>query len=356
MMFHLDFFFLPQGLLGQSVPFLGRAYLGVDLFFLMSGFVMTHVYGQKLASGWRAHWVDFAIVRFARLYPLFALATLLMVATATLSQMPLTIVSLSGQSLVLQPVMLQYLGSGLSWNYPAWSISTETAAYVLFVFCAGVLVRGKYPRLLAAGCLLVVLSISIAHGGRLNVFSGIGALLRTLAEFTLGALLYRAHRSDMSSSRLWLAWIALVCFFLAAFTHWDVLTVVAFACLIYYGVHTSSALGRVLSSRPAIALGAWSYSIYLLHAPTHYALMAICEALGYPLTHLDATSAKVCILVTALAVVGLSALTFNYFELPMRRWVLRRLLPSRQTVAQPLLPLAPWSLPELPDGKGEFTR
>jgi peptidoglycan/LPS O-acetylase OafA/YrhL len=46
------------------------------LFFLMSGFVMAHVYGQKLASNWRAHWRDFAIMRFARIYPLFAVTTL----------------------------------------------------------------------------------------------------------------------------------------------------------------------------------------------------------------------------------------------------------------------------------------
>jgi len=80
MIFHFDHFFLPQAALTSMLPFmrpiLDRAYLGVDLFFLMSGFVMAHIYGQKLSSNWRVHWKDFAIMRFARIYPLFVLTTL----------------------------------------------------------------------------------------------------------------------------------------------------------------------------------------------------------------------------------------------------------------------------------------
>jgi peptidoglycan/LPS O-acetylase OafA/YrhL len=80
MIFHFNYFFLPQAALAGALPFmrpiLDHLYLGVDLFFLMSGFVMAHVYGQKLASNWRAYWRGFAVMRFARIYPLFALTTL----------------------------------------------------------------------------------------------------------------------------------------------------------------------------------------------------------------------------------------------------------------------------------------
>jgi peptidoglycan/LPS O-acetylase OafA/YrhL len=67
------------------VPFVGRAYLAVDLFFLLSGFVMAHVYGRLLTSDRRAHWLLFARARFARIYPLFALTTLAMFAIAAVS-------------------------------------------------------------------------------------------------------------------------------------------------------------------------------------------------------------------------------------------------------------------------------
>jgi peptidoglycan/LPS O-acetylase OafA/YrhL len=331
MMFHFNRFYLPQGSLG-IVPFLDRAYLSVDLFFLMSGFVMAHVYGQKLASNWRAQWMEFARVRFARIYPLFALTTLTMVITHALSQMPLSFVSLTGGSLALQPLILQYLGSGLSWNYPSWSIGTETAAYVLFVYSAGTLVNGKYPWLIAAGCIAIILVISTAQGGRLNVYVGLPALLRTLAEFALGALLYRAHLGDTTFPRKWLAFLAVLCAFLSTLTHWDFLMVGAFACLIYYAVNASTVLGRLLSTRAAVALGAWSYSIYLWHAPTHYAFMAMFAAIGFPTSLLNAWIARLLILVTALTVVGLSALSFNYFEVPVRRWLRRTLRPPTLSV------------------------
>jgi peptidoglycan/LPS O-acetylase OafA/YrhL len=121
MLFHFNIFFLPQA----RLPFVGRAYLAVDLFFLLSGFVMTHVYGHLLASNWRAHWPKFAIARFARIYPLFAVTTLVMIIVVALSNMPLIFVSFSVRSLLLQPLLLQQWASGLSWDYPSWSISTE---------------------------------------------------------------------------------------------------------------------------------------------------------------------------------------------------------------------------------------
>src|SRR5271154_3749496 len=42
-LFHYNIFYLPQA----KLPYIGQGYLGVDLFFLMSGFVMAHVYGRE---------------------------------------------------------------------------------------------------------------------------------------------------------------------------------------------------------------------------------------------------------------------------------------------------------------------
>jgi peptidoglycan/LPS O-acetylase OafA/YrhL len=329
MIFHFDHFFLPQAALTGMFPFmrpiLDHAYLGVDLFFLMSGFVMAHVYGQKLSSNWRAHWRDFAIMRFARIYPLFLLTMLVMVVTHALAHMPLSWISFSSRSLALHFLLLQ-VWVGLSWNYPSWSISAEAAAYVYFVFSAGALLSGRYPRFIAAICVAVLVALCIKGGGRLNLFTGVPALLRTLAEFSLGALVYRAYLAGKISSGIWPALLAVVCLVSAALTRWDIATVGVFACLIYYGAHTASILDQLLGSAPAIAMGAWSYSIFLWHAPAHYAVMAVFSACGHPTETLDVTAARLLMLGTMLAVVCLSALTFNFFEVPARRWIRRRLL------------------------------
>jgi peptidoglycan/LPS O-acetylase OafA/YrhL len=335
MIFHFNYFFLPQAALTSMLPFmrpiLDHAYLGVDLFFLMSGFVMAHVYGQKLSSNWRAHWRDFATVRFARIYPLFVLTTLVMVVTHALTHMPLSWISFSIRSLALQPLLLQEWG-GLSWNYSSWSVSTEAAAYAFFVFSAGALVTGKYPRFIAAICVAILAALSIKHGGRLHFFTGVPALLRTIAEFSLGALLYRARLAAKTSSGIWPALLAVACVVLAALTRWDIATVGVLAYLVYYGVNTTTLLARLLSSAPAIAMGAWSYSIFLWHAPAHYAVMAVFSAYGHPTETLDVTNARLLMLATMLAVVCLSALTFNCFEVPARRLIRRALLHTERSM------------------------
>jgi peptidoglycan/LPS O-acetylase OafA/YrhL len=322
-LFHFNIFFLPQARLSDIVPFVGRAYLAVDLFFLLSGFVMAHVYGRLLASNWRAHWRAFARARFARIYPLFAVTTLAMIIAVALFHTPLIGVSFSGRSLALQPFLLQQWVSGLSWDYPSWSISTEAEAYTLFVFCAGVLVKGKHPRLIAAGCAAIVAALCIRNGGSLNLFGGVSALLRTLAEFSLGVLLHRAHSNDVGSPRTWAAFLSVTLVGVAGITHLDFFFVGALGCFIYYCANATHALGRLLNSRPLGALGNWSYSIYLWHAPTHYVVMGAFFAIGYPVSNLGLSSARLLLLATILLVVGISGLHYRYFETPVRRFILR---------------------------------
>ena len=250
MLFHFNDFFLPQAHLSDIVPLLGRAYLAVDLFFLLSRFVMAHVYGRLLASNWRAHCVQFATARFARIYPLFALMTLAMFVVFVLSGTPLNQVSLSGRSLALQPFLLQHWSSGLSWDYPSWSISTEAEAYVFFVFSAGLLVTGKYPRLMAICCIAILATLSITNGRSLIFFHGFPALLRTLSEFSLGALIYRAHLSDEGLLRKWAGILTILLMGLAAVTRLDFVIVCAFGCLISYGVNNTGGVGKAAKLSP----------------------------------------------------------------------------------------------------------
>jgi peptidoglycan/LPS O-acetylase OafA/YrhL len=330
MLFHFNIFFLPQA----RLPFAGRGYLAVDLFFLLSGFVMAHVYGRLLSSNWRVHAVQFARARFARLYPLFFVTTLAMAIIFTLSHMPLILVSFSGRSLALQPFLLQEWAPGLSWDYPSWSISTEAEAYVSFVFCSGFLLAGTYPRLIATGCIAILAALSSRHGGSLNTFVGISALLRTLAEFSLGVLLYRAHSADLGFPSWVTAILSVVFAGLAMMTRLDLFMVAAFGCLIYYSVSNTYRVGKLLDSAPLVALGNWSYSIYLWHAPGHYAVMAAFAAIGYPVTQLGLASSRFLLLMTALAVVALSAFNYRFFEKPSRRFLLNCRFFSPASISQ----------------------
>jgi peptidoglycan/LPS O-acetylase OafA/YrhL len=193
MLFHFNLFYLPQAWLSDVVPLVTRAYLGVDLFYMLSGFVMAHVYGRLLASNWQAHWLDFAVARVARIYPAFAVTLLTMMIVVTLTNMPLQMVIFSGRSLALQPMLLQQWASDLSWDYPSWSVSTEAEAYIFFVFSANLLVTGRRPLLFALCCVAIVVGLNVSHGPLITSHTGFSALLRTLAEFSLGVLLYRVR-------------------------------------------------------------------------------------------------------------------------------------------------------------------
>ena len=80
-------------------------------------------------------------------------------------------------------------------------------------------------------------------------------------------------------------------------------------------------------------MGAWSYSIFLWHAPAHYVVMALFSAYGHPTETLDVTNARLLMLATMLAVVCLSALTFNCFEVPARRLIRRALLHTERSMS-----------------------
>src|SRR5438477_9139741 len=122
-----------------------KGYLAVDMFFVLSGFVITHAYKESFAQRVTGrHYSDFLKARVARIYPLHITVLLLFVATATAERAasyalrgsfePIPLLgerSLGG--LLANLVMLQGLWAReLSWNDPSWSISLEFLAYLLF--------------------------------------------------------------------------------------------------------------------------------------------------------------------------------------------------------------------------------
>jgi len=279
---------------------------------------MAHVYGRQLAANWRAHWRGFALARFMRLYPLFATTTLATVVLVALYHTPTEGWSFSSRSLALQPLLLQQWASGLSWNYPSWSISTEAEAYTFFIFFAGLLLSGKYPRLMAVCLILALAALSARNGGSLNYFVGFLALLRTLDEFALGVLVYRCYLWRTDQLCRWSGILAMLFLGVSMLTRMDFIAVCGFGCLIIYCSGTSSLFSALLETRPLVMLGNWSYSVYLWHAPMHYAVMTAFAANHYPVGQLNALSARLLLLATAVAVVGLAAIHCRYVETPVR--------------------------------------
>src|SRR5215468_3623213 len=169
---------VPFGL-DSVLPFFARGYLGVDFFFILSGFIITHVYFASLASPSRSAAQIFLWHRLVRLYPVHITVLAGLVAIVSLAQAAGFIFNNPQEwqwsDLLWQLTLLHAWGVTASpgWNAPSWSISAEWFAYLLF-------------PLLATALLFAV------AGWRLNTWVGAPALARVFGEFVCGAALCRA--------------------------------------------------------------------------------------------------------------------------------------------------------------------
>ncbi len=336
--------------------FLADGYLWVDLFFILSGFVLAYAQAQHPGRATPARQAAFLLSRIARIYPLYAVMTL--ESAAQLLARPGHVAGgpLLGQ-LLLNLLMVQSWGLAGSLEGAAWSVSAEWCAYLLFPLLLGITVRSSRRDAWLAGLLaastLVILARSAgpfgfagqARSGPLDLYSAAtpAPLLRCLAEFSLGLLAFRLaawlalSRAAVCSGPAALAIAAL----LVAALGWpgrDLAAVALLFLLIIMLAQRRGALSAALGSRMPHRLGRWSYSIYLLHGKFGHLVAALQGGLARRAPSLPASLASLVALgAMALAVIGCSALCHAAVEQPLRRLLLRGVPPEdgRRAATEP---------------------
>lgn len=321
---------------------LTRGYLAVDLFFVLSGFIIAYVNDAgrthvvtlaEAASFWRA--------RFARLYPLLAFSLLVMILFRVIvslaylagSRDPPIYWNMHSLGVLASQLLLvnAWLPGFEGWNIPTWSISAELVAYALFPLV--VTARARAPRrceaaMLAAAAVFYV--VVAAGSGSLDIVGGMGAPLRCLAGFMLGMLLHAhrgwiARRGDGLLSLVQIGAIAAI-LVLLALPICDPLIVPAFVVLVGASWTDRGVAARLLARRPLLWLGDLSYSVYLNH-------VGVIEILGFGWMRLaprlglaPAIERLLWIALVYAGVIGVSMLTFVLVERPARQWLARRLV------------------------------
>ena len=182
----------------------GKGYLAVDLFFILSGFVLWYNYADRLRDAGMDAVIRFWWKRIARIWPLHAtiLAAFVTFALVLVAEGKIN-VHYPFAELPLHVLLIQNWGftTALSWNDPAWSISCELAAYLTFPLVVRLAWRNRVPTaaLLAMGMGLAAaiwLIFTWAGTDRLGFDITHLGLARCLAEFSMGNVV----------CALWLRW------------------------------------------------------------------------------------------------------------------------------------------------------
>lgn len=344
-MYHLNGFNAPPSLRvpGLAGDILDHGYLAVDLFFVLSGYVMALSYGEMLRVWSGRGFLRFLIRRIARVYPLYLLITLFVAGLMILGVSHEPVSNLGG-TLAWNLVMLQGWGFADSLDGPAWSVSTEWGAYLLFPLLAAVTLYGSrrsviLTGVLCSGCVAALALLRFGVEGPLDIASAGLGLLRCVAEFSLGLIAFRVAqeagvqawaRNPLSGGLLALAIVLLMIW------HGSDLAIVALlpAFIITLGVGRGP-VQRLLGSPPVFFAGEISYALYLLHAR----FVRVRDGLDAKLTPMLGTAAPVvtCIVVWGTLLVA-AYLAFRIIEKPARAHVrrLEALIPSERA-AQPQL-------------------
>ncbi len=172
-------------------------------------------------------------------------------------------------------------------------------------------------------CAALLFAVSRPAGGSLgSVVTGYASIIRALAGFMAGMLLYNAWQEGWVH-RLRPLFVAVACLSLSVFLVWhqDALLVVAEACVVVLCLDARSPLFAFLNAPHVQWLGRISYSIYLWHAAVLFAIAALIVANGVEIGITLALAGPICIVAAILCTLILSHWSFKYFERPSRSWI-----------------------------------
>jgi peptidoglycan/LPS O-acetylase OafA/YrhL len=356
---------------------------GMTLFFVLSGFVIHYNYARLVTEGRLRGIAAFFWARFARLYPLFLLMMLVYVLVsqrqvaywtghpekidAIFQALPYFLLSIQSwiYKLIDGGALIDAIRGG---SPPTWSISTEWFFYLAYPLIAWLILRARAPAiiLLVVG-LWCVLWTSFStnlydHAPQIDTWAVdrfgpvagvqnhddsfvrwllyVSPYLR-IGEFVLGVMtaqLYIAlQRRDVTLRENTLGgavfWAAALSVLLVTYLEYspDVPMTIfrkmnmnfalapSVALLVLCAARYQCGASRLLTSRPAIALGEASYSIYLVHS------IVLISAVKLTGNVVHGTAYNVVKLVVLMAiVVAISLLLYAYYEAPARSWLRKR--------------------------------
>lgn len=324
-----------------------RTYLAVDVFFIMSGFVIAAAYDHRILDG-SLSWGAFMKVRLIRLYPilLFSLLLCLVPFYIACTEGPhaygLTAFwQITALTFLLLPSHLTPLPEMFIMNAPQWSLFYELVINGLYAV-ARPLMRGKVLLMVIVALGLGLAAMTLKKGNLNAGFewslpSLIVGLTRSGFGIFTGLALYRYRDAILARIPRFLSpWHALlvlcgIMILPAGYAFDGIVDAIAVIAVMPVAIVILAKPATTRWAGALVALGASSYPLYLLHMPIYQLLLLPKNPQWQAFwTH----SAPVSGLLFAAILVPLCILIERRADVPLRKWLSGRLLP-RRTEAKP---------------------
>jgi peptidoglycan/LPS O-acetylase OafA/YrhL len=306
-----------------ATRFVPGAYLAVDLFFALSGFVLSHAYEARDIS-----WPAFMRVRLIRLYPLYILGTCLGGATLLMH------VPADGRYWGAAATALFMLPSPSAWgpyapfplDIPAWSLFFELLVNAAWFALLPRLSNRALAAVLAVAAIALMAIVLVKHSlqvGSADADFLFWGCLRTAYSFFAGVACYRLWRRFGTSVPAAPSWLILALLLAAIAVPGNravidgAAALVLFPAIVFLGAcsQTKGRLGFIYA-----LLGAVSYAVYTLHAPLLDLLRVGVDALHITARHVDYLLAAI----TPLLVIAIAYGADLFYDQPVRAFLARR--------------------------------
>ncbi len=253
--------------------------LFVDAFFILSGFVLSLAYEDRIIAGFSFQ--QYFKLRFTRVYPLHFFTLVLWLFYLLLKQSLGLYVEFFASNEIRSFISNLFLIHALGlhgedlWNYPSWSISVEFYTYLLFYISFFIYDK---KRSLYIPMLFVIIGYSTLFyiGKPRIIYYDIDyGIIRCISGFYFGVFLYRLKnkfqfnlKNNITFFEVLSILLIIVLFILTQKSSFvlDILIIISLGFLILiYSEKNSGCLGKILSLKILKTIGLYSFSIYMMH-------------------------------------------------------------------------------------------
>ncbi len=316
-----------------------QANVGVSYFFVLSGFVMIIAYGQKdrISPG------KFLKNRFARVYPVYFFSIIILLVYRLLSTVEL---DKTGFTLNVLLVQSWVPGKALSFNYPGWSLAVEFLFYLSFpVLFNKIYTKFSYQKLLLPVFLIWIATQIVFHIGLVSDFyEPVPGKSRDLLyyfplmhinQFLVGNIVGLFFVNKLKNVKANVDWliimvIVILCILLKynkSFDFHNGLLIIVFVPLIVLLSINKGFITKFSNKKVCIYLGEISFGIYILQCPVYRWILSAFSHFGIENPYLE-------FYVPLAVLILLSALSYNFIELPMRERIKNFQLARRKVKLQ----------------------